>query len=188
VRIRASDLEQILHPGSAAAKGAKARRGGAAFEAELNRQHEQYALTNTARIFFVHSPTAPAGVKARPHLRVLVGKSEPDYRGWMIPGGRAVVMEAKSNAEPAASLSVSRDGRGLSWDQAGHLLAAVDDGVLASLVWRNGPSTLVLAGRALSTALAGGGTPSRPEYPTRLPAALFRPCSGAEWLSVASYF
>jgi len=171
-RIRSRDLEPKSQ------QGARAARAGLDFERALEGMHNVYALTGQATVERMNLPTAPGGVPNYPHLRRVTGGSKVDFWGvvGLVTGfealaGRAVIIESKSNKEPAASLPIS-EKRGLHAEQLGYLVRLWEDfRACAIVLWRNGGQVGFVAGPKLG--LVQG---------RNIPEARFSWIEGEDWL------
>lgn len=137
--------------------GRDAQSGGKAFESCLQTVHDIYRINARAWIYRLPVNTQPmprAWLKDPTKGgigRILAERQQADYFGYLA-GGRAVVMEAKSTIERAASLPIiapGKTGSGLKAHQLAGLVEAHKAGAAAMVVWRNGPEGLVLPGATL---------------------------------------
>lgn len=137
--------------------GARAQASGKGFEAALEYTHAAYRAAGLADIWRLPVDTAPMppGWMRNPAQagigRILRSRQKGDYAGWL-PGGRAILMEAKATSTRARSMNVipkGGEGSGLRAHQLEALADAAAWGVISALVWKNGEDRIVVPGPVL---------------------------------------
>lgn len=130
-------------------RGRSAQRAGQSWERTLEAAHRVLELQGVARIWKMPVPSRTD--PRNPSRLIRMERAEPDHVGYLMGSGRAVLMEAKSNAKAVKHLIVVRDTkkRGLSDHQRAALYKAARAGVLSALVWKNGEQIGVIQGAKL---------------------------------------